>query len=172
MIRRVVISGCSGGGKSTLVAELARRGHLVFEEPGRRVVAEELATGGQALPWVDGAAFAARAIELAVADHAAGAGTCFYDRSVLDALIWFERTGTPMGRFEGVDIRYHPVVYLAPPWPEIYVTDAERRHGFEDGVAEYEALLERLPTKGYETRVIPKASVAERADWIEEEMAG
>jgi predicted ATPase len=36
--RFVVISGCSGGGKSTLLAELARRGHAVVEEPGRRIV--------------------------------------------------------------------------------------------------------------------------------------
>ncbi len=47
----VVISGCSGGGKSTLLAELARRGHAVVEEPGRRIVAQELARGGPALPW-------------------------------------------------------------------------------------------------------------------------
>jgi len=31
--RFVVLSGCSGGGKSTLLAELARRGHSVVEEP-------------------------------------------------------------------------------------------------------------------------------------------
>jgi predicted ATPase len=42
----VVISGCSGGGKSTLIAELGRRGYPVVEEPGRRIVKEELASGG------------------------------------------------------------------------------------------------------------------------------
>ncbi|MPT22826.1 MAG: ATPase, partial [Starkeya sp.] len=41
MDRFVVISGCSGGGKSTLLTELARRGFAVVEEPGRRIVAEE-----------------------------------------------------------------------------------------------------------------------------------
>lgn len=29
--RHVVITGCSGGGKSTLLAELARRGHAVVD---------------------------------------------------------------------------------------------------------------------------------------------
>jgi len=32
---RIVLSGCSGGGKSTLLMELARLGFQTFEEPGR-----------------------------------------------------------------------------------------------------------------------------------------
>jgi predicted ATPase len=32
--RFVVISGCSGGGKSALLSELSERGHAVVEEPG------------------------------------------------------------------------------------------------------------------------------------------
>ena len=54
MDRFVVISGCSSGGKSTLIAELGKRGHAVVDEPGRRIVKEELASGGSALPWLDG----------------------------------------------------------------------------------------------------------------------
>lgn len=55
----VIISGCSGGGKSTLLAELQRRGYPVIEEPGRRIVEEQLGTGGHALPWLDMPAFMA-----------------------------------------------------------------------------------------------------------------
>jgi predicted ATPase len=50
MDRFVVISGCSGGGKSTLLAELGRRGHSTVEEPGRRIVAQELQQGGKSSP--------------------------------------------------------------------------------------------------------------------------
>lgn len=75
MNRFVVVSGCSGGGKSTLLAELKRRGFAVVEEPGRRIVAEEREAGGTALPWVDLAAFARRAIALALADRAAAEAT-------------------------------------------------------------------------------------------------
>jgi hypothetical protein len=38
--RFVVISGCSSGGKSTLIAELGKRGYAVVDEPGRRIVKE------------------------------------------------------------------------------------------------------------------------------------
>ena len=36
--RHVVLSGCSGGGKSALLAELSSRGFETVEEPGRRIV--------------------------------------------------------------------------------------------------------------------------------------
>ncbi len=42
----VVLSGCSGGGKSTLLAELGRRGFRTFAEPGRQIVKEQTAIGG------------------------------------------------------------------------------------------------------------------------------
>jgi predicted ATPase len=63
----VVISGCSGGGKSTLLTELGRRGYVMVEEPGRRIVRAEMPGDGLALPWVNATAFARRAITLALA---------------------------------------------------------------------------------------------------------
>ena len=32
----VVLSGCSGAGKSSLLSELGRRGFPIYEEPGRQ----------------------------------------------------------------------------------------------------------------------------------------
>ena len=90
MNRFVVISGCSGGGKSTLLAELGRRGHTVIEEPGRRIVVEEMNDGGSVLPWVDMAAFARRVITTALADRSsapASSGWIFFDRSLIHAAI-------------------------------------------------------------------------------------
>ncbi len=170
MNRFVVISGCSGGGKSTLLEELARRGHAVVEEPGRRIVREETARGGRALPWVDAAAFARRAIEMALADRAAAArhpGWVFFDRGLIDAASALEHvTGEPALEQYGRTHRYQPQVFLTPPWPEIYAHDAERRHDLAAGLAEYERLLQAYPRLGYETVILPKASVAERADFI------
>jgi predicted ATPase len=42
----VTISGCSSGGKSTLLAELRGCGFATIDEPGRRIVDEELKRGG------------------------------------------------------------------------------------------------------------------------------
>jgi predicted ATPase len=175
--RFVVISGCSSGGKSTLVAELGQRGHAAVEEPGRRIVRQELAGEGSALPWVDGAAFARRAIELAVADRRAAvncpAGWVFFDRGLVDAAAALQHlTGEPTLETLGQSHRYHRRVFLAPPWPEIYVTDPERRHGFDQAIAEYRRLLIVYPSLGYEVVVLPKVSVGARADFVLSTLAG
>ena len=174
--RFVLITGCSGGGKSTLLAELAARGHAVVEEPGRRIVREELASGGQALPWVDGAAFLRRAIEMALADRAAARtqeGWVFFDRGLIDAASGLQSvTGEPALRTLDAQHRYHRRVFMAPPWPEIYETDPERRHGFEAGLVEHRRLEAELPTLGYEVIVMPKTSVRARADFVLGMLAG
>jgi predicted ATPase len=166
----VVISGCSGGGKSTLVLELAGRGYRTVEEPGRRIVAQELDGDGRALPWIDPAAFARRAMSLALADRLSLEGAAdwvFFDRGLVDAAAALEReTGRPAPTIFTDRDRYHRRVFLTPPWPEIYVADAARRLGFDAALREYAHLLEVYPALGYEVVVLPKASVSERADFI------
>lgn len=166
----MVISGCSGGGKSTLLAELAGRGYAVVEEPGRRIVQEELAGSGAALPWVDGAAFARRAIAMALADRVSArrlSGWVFFDRGLIDAAAALQHA-TGEAAMDSVDQlhRYHRRVFFAPPWPEIYATDAERRHELEAAIVEYRRLLTMYPSLGYEVIILPKVSVSQRADFI------
>jgi len=168
--RFVVLSGCSGGGKSTLLAELARRGHAVVDEPGRRIVREETARGGQALPWVDAEAFLRRAVAMALEDRRKAediAGWIFFDRGLVDAVSGLEdMTHEPVLARYGNSHRYHPKVFLTPPWPEIYETDAERQHGFEQAVTEYGRLIRDYARLGYDTLEIPRCPVDGRADFV------
>jgi predicted ATPase len=171
MERFVVLSGCSGGGKSTLLAELCRRGHSVVEEPGRRIVKQALQDGGSALPWIDAAAFARRAMAVALEDRtsaSAQSGWVFFDRGLVDAAVALQHlTGEPALAALAQEHRYHRMIFLTPPWPEIYRSDPERRHGVEAAEAEYSRLLEAYPALGYEVSILPKVSVSERADFIE-----
>ena len=141
MNRFIILSGCSGGGKSTLLAELARRGFATVEEPGRRIVIEEIRDGGNALPWIDLEAFARRAIAVALEDrqHAPEHGTVFFDRGLIDAASALrEVSGDPLIETLQREHRYNRLVFLTPPWPEIYRADTERRHDFAAAVAEYD----------------------------------
>ena len=176
MSRFVILSGCSGGGKSTLLDALAERGFAVVPEPGRRIVAKELAGDGAALPWIDLAAFARRAVALALDDLAAHRDTpgwVVFDRGLVDAAAALAHaTGVSAAEIVCAGPPLHRTVFLTPPWPEIYVADAERQHGFDDAVAEYERLAALYPALGFEVVVLPKSNVAERADLVMRTLAG
>jgi predicted ATPase len=176
MDRFVVISGCSGGGKSTLLAELARRGYAVVEEPGRRIVREELRNEGSALPWVDPVAFAHRAIAVSLEDRRlarALGGWVFFDRGLVDAAAALQHlTGMPALAELPRSHPYHRRVFLTPPWPEIYGNDPERRHSLDEATGEYARLLEAYSHLGYETLILPRTGVAERADLILDALTG
>src|SRR6516164_10256590 len=132
----VTISGCSSGGKSTLLLELRRRGFATVDEPGRRIVAEELKRGGRALPWADAVAFLRRAIEVSLADRAAADASArwvFFDRGLIDAAAALEHlSGEPVIESLGRVYRYDKRVFLAPPWQQIYTLDHARRHDFSE----------------------------------------
>ncbi|RYE09575.1 MAG: ATPase [Hyphomicrobiales bacterium] len=175
MSRYVIISGCSGGGKSTLIDELARRGHATVPEPGRRVVREQQASGGNALPWADTRAFVDRILAMARADYAAAAanpGWTFFDRGLFDAVSALgDLNGTPLPAELLANYPYHRQVFLTPPWPALYATDGERRHGLAQAEAEYHRLLRDYPAQGYAVIEIPQLPVPARAAFIEETLA-
>ena len=170
MAEFVIISGCSGGGKSTLLQELARRGHAVVEEPGRRVIAGERRCGGSALPWSDLAAFAHRALALATKDYENAAdleGVVFFDRGLVAAAAALEHaTGEASLARTAQSQRFYRRVFMTPPWPEIFDGDEDRRHDLSEGIAEYHRLLAAYGALRYEVDILPKASVAKRAEHV------
>lgn len=166
----VVISGCSGGGKSTLLEALRERDYNVVEEPGRRIVASELKSDGSALPWNDPIAFARRAIRLSLADRKANgqrSDLVFFDRGLIDAASALqELTGKPFLDRLTRRHRYHRNVFITPPWPEIYIKDNERRHDLAEALEEYDRLCQVYPSLGYDIHILPKTGVAERVDLV------
>jgi predicted ATPase len=170
MDRFVILSGCSGGGKSTLLAALAERGYATIEEPGRRIVAEETAREGTALPWIDLAAFARRAMHIAIEDRQRAGylpGLVFFDRGLVDAAAALHHaTGEDVLSPLVTAHRYNNTVFLTPPWPEIFAGDDARRHGLTDAIAEYDRLVEVYAKLGYEVAILPKAPVGARVEYV------
>ena len=168
----IVLTGASGSGKSSILAELARRGHRCVGEIGRAVVRDEVAQGSDGTPWQDAERFIelllARSIAayLAIAERSA---PVFFDRSIAECIGDAMVAGTtPLSHRAraAASYRYHRSVFVTPPWPEIYVTDAERRHSFEQGLAHHRAELAAYRACGYELVEVPRAEVPARADFI------
>jgi len=167
-LQRIVVSGCSGGGKTTLLNEMAARGYQVFAEPGRRAIREGYSF--VTAPEI----FLKRCQVLADKDFdAAVPDLALFDRSLLEVRVWYARHGYPEPPHITQTFatrRYSQPIFLTPPWPELFQQGRERAHSFQEALAEYHALCEHLPQYGYRLEDIPKVSVKERADWFEDRL--
>ena len=169
MLRRVLVTGCAGAGKSALVAEMAARGYEVRREPGRRVIRAETRTGGDGVPWQDAERFARLCLRMAVADwEEARAGAVIFDRGVLEAALHLRRLGFEAEAAKAIDTyRYDAPVVLAEPWTELFAEDPERRQSFAEAEEEFRGIRAALGDLGLSAEPLPRGSVAERADWLE-----
>ena len=91
------------------------------------------------------AAFLREALRVAAMDlegTARDAGPVFFDRGLIDAAAALQRLcGVPLAQSLGESRPYGRLVFLAPPWPDIYCADEARRHGFPEAEAEYAHLV-------------------------------
>ena len=175
--RFVVLSGCTGAGKSSLLSELGRRGFPIYEEPGRQVVKEQLYIGGDALPWGNVSQFLELTISRSIHHMVTAARRdrlSFFDRGIIDQVSGLVHLGLPIPEHLAAAVRrfrYHEKVFIMPPWPEIFSND-ERRHSFEDALASYEAQLSTYERFGYQIIFVPKLDVSARADFRADPAAG
>ncbi len=160
-----MITGCSGGGKSTLIDHLEARGHNVVHEPGLRII-----RGGGPAPWEDRLGFfeAVTALSLADLDSPVSPDSpTFFDRGLLDALSGRAgREKVPLASLMPPPFPYAQRVFFAPPWPEIFEQTEERPHSFEMARDEAQRLRRDLAALQIETVELPKISVEERADLV------
>ena len=172
----VVISGCSGGGKSSLLRELSERGYRVFAEPGRQIVKEQNFIGGDGIPSKNAYKFVELCVSRAIHNMILAAATTthvFFDRSIIDNVSGLQQFpgGAPADMLKAMEtFRYARKVFMTPPWPELFRNDAERTHSYEVAVAEYATLLPAYERLGHEIIVLPKISVKERVDFILSEL--
>jgi predicted ATPase len=167
-----VITGGPGSGKSTLIEALARLGHRTVPESGRAIIREQMAGSGSALPWNDAEAYA-RAMEAvdrdALLGGREGSVPTFFDRGLPDIMGYRRLSDLPVPAGlarDCLNLRYDGRVFLAPPWPEIYGQDSERRQDLVEAIRTYEMMRLVYDELGYALVVLPKAPVEERIAFV------
>lgn len=166
----IILTGGAGGGKTSIIDELQRRGYPVAGETGRAVIRERLAQGLSPRPAP--AEFARQLFQRDLdhfRQHAENTGLTFFDRSFLDSACMLFTENKPY--FETIrtilaDWRFNSRVFITPPWEEIFQNDSERDQAFADAVASYTILGEWYRGNGYETVDLPKTAVDERVEFI------
>lgn len=170
MDRFFVITGGPGSGKTSLIAALD--GIHRMPEAGRAIIQEERATGGSALPWKDPLAFAEKMLARDIQAWEAAErleGPVIFDRGIPDVMGYLLWSGLPIPPHlaqVAAERRYNRRVFLAPPWPEIFTQDAERKQTLAEAEATCSTMREVYAGLGYVLVELPCVSVAERAAFV------
>lgn len=164
-----IITGGPGSGKSTLIEELKRRGIFCVEEVARKVIQEEVQLGCEALLGQRIEKMIVRSLETYEDAVVKRAEVTIFDRGVLDYISYANRTHTPISKEliqKAAALNYNKIVFMAPPWEEIYCNDSERKQSFEEALEVYETLVKIYSEYGYEIIELPKTDVQSRADFL------
>src|SRR5262252_1558791 len=161
-----VVSGGPGAGKTTVLKELASRGCRFVPEIARQIIQEEVQSSGTALPWKDREAYTLLMLERSIKSylsHTAAPRPTFSDRGMPDTLCYARLIGLAN---QGLILdacrqyRYAPVVFLAPPWKEIYETDSERKQDFAEAESTFEQMVQVYRECGYTISELPRTNPA------------
>ena len=167
-----VLTGGPGSGKSTLACALQSSGLTTVEETGRAIIREELAGGGDALPWGDRARFAQRMLDREIENYERMkdcARPVIFDRAIPDVLGYLRLCDLPVPNAADNAARgrrYNPPVFVAPHWPAIYAQDSERKQDPDEAERTYRMMRSVYAEYGYELAELPLASVEERVAFV------
>ncbi|MET7866498.1 AAA family ATPase [Micromonospora taraxaci] len=176
--RLVVITGGPGSGKTALVDALHLAGFRAVPEAGRAIVTDQRAIGGRLLPWNDPALFDELVLAMGMRAHedaCAIGGTAFFDHAIPCTVGFIRARAEPVpAHFHAAvaRFRYHPTVFVAPPWRAIYRRDEARWESFEQAQGIHAAIVEAYREVGYRCVELPRADVATRVRVVLDRLGG
>jgi predicted ATPase len=143
-------------------------------EAGRGIIQAQVAIDGRALPWRDRGLFAELMLSWEMrsyhaAQQRAGSEPVIFDRGVPDIVGYLLLEGLhvpPHIQRAAETFRYNSWIFIAPPWPEIYRRDAERKQDKETARRTYDAMVSTYRDLGYSLIELPKVSVDARVEFV------
>lgn len=167
----MIISGGPGFGKTSIIDELENRNYNVMHEVSRSIIKEQLESGGDILPWKNLTTFSRLLFERRVKQfqEAAENKWVFFDRGIPDIVAYMgkdelEIPSSYMLKLE--ECNYCPIVFIVPPWQEIFKNDAERMENYKTACEINEIIIQTYTNLGYEIEILPKVSIQERTEFI------
>jgi len=167
-----VLTGGPGSGKTTLIEQLSDMGFNCIPEVGRKIIKNQLAFGGTALPWLNTTNYSELMLQHSIQDYTSllsETDTCFFDRGIPDVLGYTELINLlNQGIYiNGVEnFRYNSKAFILPPWEDIYKTDTERKQDFALAVTTYHTMKKVYEKYNYTLVEVPCLPVSERIDFI------
>jgi len=170
MNQRYILTGGPGAGKTTVLELLRTKGFTCKPEVAREIIKERLSKGLSPRPAPAQFAQEILAKEIAQYDQSKlERPPIFFDRGIGDALCMLAQYGA-MGdaqiASQLIQRPYNRMIFLFPPWREIYTTDAERDQSYEEAIEVYKEVRQWYQQLGFILVLVPLGRAERRVEFI------
>lgn len=178
-LKKIVITGAPGTGKTVLVKGLEMNGYHCFHEIIRTMTAQAKIKGSNKAMVSNPLAFVddpfkfnqllleERLTHFKQADNL-DTSTVFFDRGMPDVLAYMDYFKQPYKEdFSRLcDQNCYDMVFIMPPWEEIYISDNERLETFAEAQQLHKNMMNTYKKFGYAPISVPKVSIDARISFI------
>jgi len=171
-IKKIVITGGPGTGKSAIISELLQRGHNCMLEISRQVTLEARENGTEQLFLANPLLFSELLLKGRIKQYIEANNSdtelVFMDRGIPDVLAYMDYIGDkyPKKFIDSCKSHVYDHVFILSPWQEIFISDNERYENFEQSVKIHHHLLNTYERYDYDLIDVPFEKVDKRADHI------
>ncbi|GGD05017.1 AAA family ATPase [Hyunsoonleella pacifica] len=171
-LKRIVITGGPGTGKSTIINELIKQDFTCMEEISRQVTLDAQKEGIEQLFLTNPLLFSELLLKGRISQFKNSEKTenniVFFDRGIPDVLAYMDYIGGcyPEDFVTHSQHFVYDVVFILKPWEAIYKSDNERYESFSQAQKIHDYLLETYQSFNYSPIDVPFGTVEERTNFI------
>lgn len=171
-IKRIVITGGPGTGKSSIINELIKRGYTCLEEISRQVTLDAKKEGIDQLFLTNPLLFSELLLKGRQQQYNNATklndDIVFLDRGVPDILAYMDFIGDnyPQHFIDACRDSKYDMVFILKPWRAIYTSDNERYESFEQALQIHDSLVNTYKNYNYTLIDVPFDTVENRTDFI------
>jgi len=171
-MQKIVIIGSPGTGKTTIIQELSNQGYYCVPEISREVTKMARKNGIEQLFLKDPMLFSKLLFEGRINQYNIASNQktdfVFFDRGIPDVPAYMNYMGI---KYPDIYINeskrnLYDIVFIMPPWKDIYINDEERYESFEQSLAIHNHLNNTYISVGYKPIEVPFGDVKQRVDFI------
>ncbi|CAN5161265.1 ATP-binding protein [soil metagenome] len=172
MQKRIIITGGPGTGKSSIIKDLEERGYKCIHEVSREITLAAQKEGINQLFLEKPILFSERILEARILQFEQAStlekDMIFIDRGIPDVLAYMDyfKTNYPSIFDRACNDYRYDIVYLLPPWEDIYLADNERYESFSQSLEIHHHLQNTYLSYGYAPIEVPIGTVASRSEFI------
>jgi predicted ATPase len=170
--KRIVITGGPGTGKTSIIQELEKSGHVCLPEISRQVTLDARKQGIEQLFLTQPLLFSQKLLEgrqQQFLDAKSLSNTIvFLDRGLPDVLAYMDYIEDTYPNLFNEVCKTHMYdhVFILPPWEDIYTSDNERYENFEQAVSIHKHLENAYERFGYTPTNVPIGTIEERTNFV------